>query len=29
MQAYYVAAHHAIKIKKKHTNYGNLYLKIM
>ena len=31
MHAYYVAAHHTIKTKKtnKHTNYGNLYLKIM
>ena len=29
MQVYYVAAHHTIKTKKKHTNYGNIYIKIM
>ena len=30
MQAHYVAAHYTVKTtKKKHPNYGNIYLKIM
>ena len=30
MQVYYVAAQQTIKTKKnKHTNYGNIYLKII